>query len=266
LDQLGIGRKDREINAIGIIRAKKPEPNPPPSTAELAIGASISHFSGEAGTLGFFAEDDKGVRGLVSCYHVIAPSNQSKTDDAILCPALDDGGIPSQNTVARVVRVVNLSRGQLQKADCAFARIVDDAQWPDRPGFLGDDGLLSAEHAVIRKGMPVIKIGRTTRRREGRISACWIDRFPMDYNGVDVLFNDVFEIESAEQKKDGETPTFCRPGDSGALVYTQVDGRNYPVGLLFAEIASGGPDSSGRGFATPILKVTRALGVTMKVV
>jgi hypothetical protein len=224
----------------------------------LAIGDSISHFQDRSGTLGFFAER-KGVKGLVSCNHVVARLDGAAVDDPILSPGTSDDGKDPQDRAGRLVYSVGLRGGGRKRADCAFVE-VDPKRFPKNPGIIGSDGDLQFKAIFIRQFLPVIKIGRTSKRTEGRITAGNLDHFEADYPMLTVKFNDVYEVETTDRSR--EPKAFCREGDSGSLVYSR---NREPIGLLFYKKPSGGPGNSGLGYLNPLLNVLKALDAKLLV-
>jgi hypothetical protein len=226
-------------------------------TRPLAIGASIGHRDGSGGTVGFFARrrsDDE--VGVVSNNHVLALADEGRANDVILHPSVCDGGTVTNNVVGRLDgNYPRLREPGRRRADCAFAVLNTP---PSEPGRLGEDGTLKRTIAVPTEQLGVIKIGRTTGRRLGRIKASDFDRLQVHNYGfaAAVRFNDQIEIEAAEPR------VFSTAGDSGSLVFTE---SNEPVGLLFSGTASGGPFGLGLYYATPMKTVLDALGVDLLV-
>jgi hypothetical protein len=218
---------------------------------KLKIGASIGHYSCSAGTIGFFARRiSDGTFGLVSNNHVLAAEDRGKDDDEILHPAPADSGTSPNDVVACLAGDYPRLR-ENTTVDCAFGKLVRGVACD--PGDLGVTGRL--RHTVIRaeKQLDVAKIGRTTGLTTGRITAIDIDFMDVEYSIGYVSFFDQIEIEAVS-----ETP-FCRPGDSGSLVFTR---ELEPVGLLFLGTRAGGAFNCGRGYANPIGEVLRTLNVT----
>jgi hypothetical protein len=221
-----------------------------PGAQPLAIGSPINRQDRPAGTLGFFARINNEV-GFVSCNHVL-------TDPAHFTIGEEIFASGHANSVGTLRHVAALRGQGLKAADCAFARI---GELPANPGMLPDGSTMSRKPAKVRRGLPVIKFGRTIPRGEGKITACRMWRRIPYPPGFTVLFRDVFEIQSTLKDPNlNETMAFSDPGDSGSTIFTNVPGQQrYPVGLLFAETAAGGPDNSGLSYANPITRVMRAI-------
>lgn len=219
-------------------------------TRRLSIGASAAHYDHPAGTIGFFAMKD-GAAGIVSNNHVLAAQNRGVDADEVLHPSPADSGRSPNDVIAHLCGNYPRLRPEGQIVDCAFARLVPGLSYD--PLALGPTERLKTSIAVAEKQLRVDKIGRTTGRTHGVITAIDLDFFDVDYRFGRVSFTGQIEIESLEP-----TP-FCRPGDSGSLIFTR---DHEPVGLLFLNTRAGGPGNWGRGYANPIGDVLRALGVT----
>jgi hypothetical protein len=94
----------------------------------------------------------------------------------------------------------------------------------------------------------VVKLGRTTGRTRGVVSAIEVDRVIVGYDRGELRFDDQLEISPA-----GRTP-FSRGGDSGSLI---VDDNRRPAALLFA-----GNDADTT-YANPLPTVLQALKVEL---
>ncbi|HWW61249.1 MAG TPA: hypothetical protein VN181_07775 [Thermoanaerobaculia bacterium] len=251
---------DVEIRVVGTIVAQPSEDAPMTANdEELAIGMSISHIEGEAGTLGFFAERH-GVRGFVSCNHVVARVDAFQRGDEILSPAKKHGGVSPKDLAGTIEKVATLRHFFRKRADAAFVR-ASPHRFPTIPGRV-PDGRLRNDLVFIERSMPVIKVGQTTGRREGRVRTRNMDRFVVEYPSTQfnrplkAMFDDVYEIETTEKDGDGEFKTFCQDGDSGAVVYTP---SLQPVGLLFSRSSADGPDNTGFGYMNLLSGVLNAL-------
>ena len=216
----------------------------------LTIGCSIGHYRTSAGTLGFFARrQGDGAIGIVSANHVLAAEDRGRDEDDILHPAPADHGCRPRDVVAHLCGdYPRLSPGS-EVVDCAFAELVDGIDY--LPDLAGEK--LSASTAPPEQLHAVFKIGRTTGRTAGRITAFDVDNFPVAYSRGSVRFNGLIEIEST-----GTAP-FARGGDSGSLVF---NADRQPVGLLFVGSVRGGTYQNGFGYASPIDSVLSTWGLT----
>lgn len=240
--QIGAPRENLDVLVVDRAREALPVEAVTVHGAPLAIGARVRHANGRRGTLGFFARRH-GLRGFVSCNHVIARKDRAAFDDPVHGP--------TDMPIGKLQWFVKLNvESGFVVADAAFAAI-DEAFWPRVPGSVGADGLLAPMPAVIDTQRPVFKLGIATRRTEGVVSAINLDSFRFDYLDFFSSFNDVIEIQSANT-----TDTFADAGDSGSLVMTTDDNR--PVGLLFAERV-GGPGNTGLHYLNPIADVLKVL-------
>lgn len=224
------------------------------NTAPLGIGASLGVRDAIGGTAGFFARrvsDEK--LGVVSANHVIALADKAKNEAEIVHPSLCDG---AQKTIARLDGSYPLlSSGGEKEVDCAFAVLSDDAA--PNLSSLGTDGTLLDTPADPKDNVLVRKIGRTTKRREGRIRAFDFDKLVVrDYPFGNADFENQIEIESPLDVR------FSRPGDSGSCVY---NADRQPVGLLFAEAVTDSTHKVALHYASPMSAVLKALKVTIAV-
>lgn len=95
----------------------------------------------------------------------------------------------------------------------------------------------------VDEGTAVVKIGRTTGRTAGRVTAFEIDN-------VTVRFDNQIEIEG-----EGDGP-FSDGGDSGSLI---VGADLRAMALLFAGSDQGGANGQGLTYANPLQSVLDAL-------
>jgi hypothetical protein len=240
-----------DVRVTGPIEAG-PATDAAPATKRLRIGASVAHYRGTAGTLGFFARRMRdGAIGIVSNNHVLAISDGAREGDEIVHPSPADSGRRPKDVIARLSG--DYPRLQQEKVviDSAFALLSDRAAF--EANVLGPGERL-AEPAPLQREIEVAKIGRTTGRTSGRISAFALDNVAVDYAFGTLLFNGQLEIESHD------ATSFSRPGDSGSLIFSN---SLHPVGLLFANCAIGGSNGSDLTYAHPIDAVLAVLGVTM---
>jgi hypothetical protein len=219
--------------------------------ATLNIGASVGHFTGGDGSLGFFAVDrSTGRGGLVSCNHAIALADRGADGDGVISPSISNGGRVQPNVVATLDGRYPRLGGERPQLDCAFAFLNDGLPY-DASRVDGDR--LVATPASPGEELEVTKVGYVTNARNGVVAKIEVDNIPVRYGEVKAFFNNVIQIGSASSAR------FAARGDSGALVYTT---RTFqPVGLLFAASDAGGPYNAGWAWAHPIADVTRALNV-----
>lgn len=244
-------RGEVEVRYVGRI-VKRDAPFFQARRRPLLIGASVSHFRVTAGTLGAFVRADGDALHLLSNNHVLADENRGQAGDAILQPGTADGGRDPQDAVATLGPFVELAEGRANTVDAALARIVEgievDATTLVEVGALAS-GILAPSDAT-----EVQKLGRTTGRTSGRVSAFELDGVEVAYDAFPVLrFDDQIEIEGTD------AGPFSQGGDSGSLIFS-ADGRQ-AVGLLFAGGEEGGADVT---YANPIGAALQALGARLE--
>jgi hypothetical protein len=235
--------------------------------ARLSLGVSTAHHRGRTGTIGFFARrGSDGAIGFVSNNHIIAAEDIGNDGDEIIHP-----GHPDDRSSGNVVAYLDGSYPRLHTpgatVDCAFAVLAEGL---DFETSVSAEETLSSEIVVPRKQLEVGKIGRSTGRTRGYITAFNMNQIKVDYPRAaqesnvhrgqeagkcrQVLFRSQIEIASI----DGQP--FSQPGDSGSLVFTS---DHHPLGLLFASSAAGGTENSGLTFANPLPAVLESLGLTL---
>jgi len=247
---------DINIEIVGDVVQSSGAGRPLGGESTLTIGASVGHFTGGDGSLGFFAVDrSTGRRGLVSCNHAIALADRGAEGDGVISPSISNGGRVQRNVVATLDGRYPRLRGEGPRpADCAFAFINDRVAYD---AARVDGGLLVSVPASPAEELDVTKIGYVTNARTGVIAKIEVDDIPVRYGEVKAFFNGVIQVGSTSAEQ------FAARGDSGALIYTT---RTFqPVGLLFAASDAGGPYNAGWAWAHPIAQVTQALGVEITV-
>ncbi|GAA4966732.1 hypothetical protein [Kineococcus glutinatus] len=220
----------------------------------LHPGLSVAHRDVTAGTLGAFVTV-AGLEGVfaLSNNHVLADSDRAALQDAVLQPGPADGG-DTDDRVGALARAVPLRDGG--RVDAALALLA---------GVSGPaDPAIDLRYPVGRltgwaepdDEVAVEKVGRTTGRTRGRISAIELDGVTVQFPVGPVAFDGQIEVT-------GSGGSFSEGGDSGSLVY-RPDTRE-AVGLLFAGSETGGEDGTGLTFCNPIGLVLEALGATLVV-
>ncbi len=236
-------RGEMEIRVTGPIRAAE--------SSTLCMGASVSRDlePRRTGSLGFFARrNSDGAIGFVSNNHILAGEDVGNDGDVILHPGRADC---RQFTPAHVALLdgdyPRLKESRGITIDCAFARLVD------------------ADHAQLQRSLgpsvpalsdlPVWKIGRSTGKTHGRVSAFALDRCSVQYRRLGRIdLQGQIEVESLDAFQ------FARGGDSGSLILTE---DCEPLALIHSVSAAGGRNNnSGLTFAHPIQSVLDALDVS----
>ncbi|GAB7191838.1 hypothetical protein NUM3379_25460 [Kineococcus sp. NUM-3379] len=221
-------------------------------TRPLHPGLSFAHRDVTAGTLGAFVTlaGTPGVYAL-SNNHVLADSDRAALRDPVLQPGPHDGG-DAGDRVGILTHAVPLSSGGAVDAAVALLEGVRGA----------DDEAIDPSYPVGRltgwcepdDEVEVEKVGRTTGRTSGRITAIELDDVAVEYPVGPIVFDGQIEVT-------GTGGAFSAGGDSGSLVY-RPDTRE-AVGLLFAGSETGGEDGTGLTFCNPIGLVLDSLGATL---
>lgn len=221
----------------------------------LMMGASVGHYKTSAGTLGFFARrTSDGAIGFVSNNHVIAAEDRGADRDDVLHPARADRGSQPKDVVAVLSGSYPRLHTGFANVDCAFALLREDVNYD--PWALPMGQKLKSSLPPLDGQRAVSKVGRSSLRTYGRITAFELDKLDVYYPGGVLQFSQQLQIES------GNNLPFSKPGDSGSLIFGP-DG--HALGLLFAMSALGGAWRSGLSYANPIQSVLTALGVTLVV-
>ena len=225
-------------------------PNAPSTGPALAIGASVGHYRGTAGTLGFFAQRlSDGAIGFVSNNHVLADCDQGRSGDDVLHPGPLDHGDRSKDAIADLLSGYPLLQKNGTVVDAAFARLRDGVSYD--ASSIGPSIRLQPLLVPLFKQRKVLKFGRSTGLTYGRITAFALQNLDIEYPALAtrIRFDRQIEITA-----DGDQ-SFSRPGDSGSLV---LNPEGHPIGLLFA-----GTRNGTYAYANPIADVMRELDVRL---
>ena len=191
-----------------------------------------------SGTLGALIEKN-GKLHVLSNNHVLARINKGRKGEAIVQPGyLDQRPIcqvpPDDETIAhlRAWKKIRFGSNKRNRVDAAIAEIVPGAVDPTgRLLKIGVPGSVPVDPAI---GMRVKKVGRTSGLTRGMIIS------------TDVVANVTFEtrcgneIEKTARFIDqiaivsNNNRDFSKGGDSGSMIYRDVNNCPAPVGLLFA--------------------------------
>lgn len=210
------------------------------------IGMASRNF---VGTLGAFARDADGRLGVLSNAHVIADSGRAEVGHPFGQPF----GTNPADRIGTLTRFVLPSRQAPGVADAAFGRLDRTEALPRFSRALGGD--IRGVRALTPEdlGRDVVKGGRTTDVRLGRITVVEVDGLGVSYDQGILTFNDQGEASG------GPATDFSAAGDSGSLVLLS-DG--WAVGLLFAGGFDGTED---RTYFNPLPRVLAALGITLAI-
>ena len=221
----------------------------------LRIGSSIGHYKITAGTLGGFVRSrDDGSVLILSNNHVLANENKGKKGDAILQPGSLDQGTDPHDKAGELLRFVRLKRERANLVDCAVATIEAGIKFDPRT-LTGVGKLAGLGDAILAEDDAVSKVGRTTGKTDGRVTAFELDDVFVRFDSGLLCFNGQVEIEGAE---DGQP--FSLGGDSGSLI---VAADRRAVALLFAASELGGTNGKGLTYANPLRAVLDALKVDL---
>lgn len=205
-------------------------------------GNSIGHVDSSAGTLGAIVTKGTALH-ILSNSHVLALSGTAKNGDAITFPGPFDKGKMPDDLVAKLSGFKKFVTGGdfVNRADCAIAKPTA-SRLPDVVSQI--KGLTVPKGTIKpRRGMKVVKVGRTTGKTKGEIRDVNF-RFILPYDEV----GDVGFIDQVLCTR------YTKPGDSGSLVLDEATGR--AVGLHFA-------GANGGSVFNPIDDVLKALDVKL---
>lgn len=198
--------------------------------------------AGWVGTLGCACLKES-KHGFLTNYHV-AVGGQFSEGAAICQPH----GSANQFAELHSWVPINFDGGS-NRVDCAFCRSENEAE--KQYGVIPEQneiGVINREFVKepdVRLNQPVIKIGRTTGRTQGRVTGIRATSFVNYGSEGTARFDRQIVIRG-----DGD---FSAAGDSGSLILTD---DNRPLGLLFA---GGGQDT----IANPFEFVVEELGIAL---
>jgi hypothetical protein len=233
----------------------KPGPGGGPSPTSVwprpvPIGVSTGRADEcAAGTIGARVKSGSTVYAL-SNNHVYANENDADVGNEVEQPGLYDTNCTysSGNDLGKLSKwtTIHFSSGN-NTVDAAIAQTDTTTLGNATPqnGY----GSPSSTTAAAQVNMAVQKYGRTTSLTQGTV--CVIDwEGDVGYSSGTAHFVDQIVVCATKGP-------FLKAGDSGSLLVTR-DGKNRPVGLMFA-----GNSSGQYGFANPIGAVLSALEVSI---
>jgi hypothetical protein len=216
----------------------------------LAIGSSISHCNGAAGSLGCFVRRPGGPSGDVFAIgnnHILACLDKGSLGDPILHPAARDGGLFPGHEVGALESYIPLSKRIPNMMDAALMRLRGNLSVDTStiPGVGTHQGL---SNQPIMANTKVCKVGRTTGLTFGRLKA--------ELRFVPVLYSDGRQREFERQyeiETDPGAARFSDEGDSGSTIW---DADRRLLALLVAT-------TPRKTYATPINRVLSSFDVEL---
>lgn len=190
----------------------------------LQSGFSIGHVESTAGTLGAIVKRG-GKLFVLSNSHVLAQSGKAKAGDPIIYPGPADGGVLPANLAATLTHFspFDTTGALVNRIDAALAEI--DAS---RLGELVFDiHKVATTLGIIKpkRGMTVVKAGRTTGKTTGEI----IDinfRFVLQYPGVAGKVGYLDQVLCSRYTKGGDSGSIVVDTDTGKIVGLHFAGAN----------------------------------------
>ena len=245
-----------DVRYVGTISRRTPpsaQPTPPARPTRwyrarrrpLLIGCSIGLEASGTGTLGAFVRGEDGRTAILSNNHVLADEDRAPAGAAVLQPGAVDGGRAPDDEVARLRCPIPIRWSDANRVDAAIAELGVGIE--HEPSTLRGAGSLDG---VVDPGADVDlveKLGRTTGRTRGQVTAIEVDNVVVAYEGGNVRFDGQIEIHGIQHRH------FSQAGDSGSLIVTSPELLAY--GLLFA-----GSDAANVTYANPIGTVLSELG------
>lgn len=218
----------------------------------LQPGVSVAHVRVTAGTLGAFVSPKKGgPMRMLSNNHVLANTNRGKKGDKIVQPGSVDSGSVPEDVVGVLDTFKMISFTKPNQVDAAVATVNRGIETKVN-SFRGIGRIreIVPPETFLADSPTVLKVGRTTGKTVGRVTAIEVDGIRVSFGGGKIArFDGQIEIGP-----DAEQP-FSAPGDSGSLV---VSSDRCATGLLFA-----GTQFGSLTFANPIELVLDGFGVEL---
>lgn len=206
----------------------------------LSAGVSVGHFKITAGTLGGFVRDGRGTY-ILSNNHVLAANDVCQRGDDIWWPGPADikASHSPYRVIAKLARWLPLNSSSVDNCDAAIAAL--EPQYLDklRPRWYRGIGELNPKPVRNRFATKrVVKLGRTSGRTRGIVSAFELDGVQIDVGTRTkprlIIYNDQLEFVHRFR-----TVAFSQGGDSGSFILDAKSRR--PLALLHA----GGVDQAG---------------------
>ena len=224
----GVARRDSEYmeDSADSLTGTEVLPVPCNATREyttLPAGTSIWRKLSAKGTIGYFCRDNKGIKYVLSCNHVLADFADGTTppDKGAL---YRDGSGSSIVPLATLSEFVPLSDTAENRVDAALAEISHGIQNRIIEGVTIESSAKKTDNVL---NLTIEKHGIATCGTLGLIDDQSCDMRVNGPNGKSYLFMDQIRIVSLDKSKN-----FAARGDSGSLVFERS--RKRAIGLLFA--------------------------------
>jgi hypothetical protein len=171
-------RDEADVRYVGRVLKQTTQVSPPGGSffqgrhRPLLIGSSIGHVAVTAGTLGCFVATDEGddTPRILSNNHVLADEGRGRRGDEVIQPGSIDNGRAGQDSVGRLAKFVSSNPNRV---DCALATLNEDVSF--EPSSLQGVGSLEGLADDLLEIDWVGKLGRTTGRTKGRVTAFEVD-------------------------------------------------------------------------------------------
>ena len=247
---LSLARGEVDIQVTGPISVLEPAllDAQQSSSGPLRMGSTVGIDGGMGvGTAGVFVRE----RGssdvcLLSNNHVLANSNQARLGTRMFHYANADLQWAGHLKAFQQVR----AGGVRNQVDCAIAKL-DSSYSLDVSTLIGGGRFGGSRSRLNHLSMAVSKVGRTTDRTHGYVSATEVDTWIGFGGGL----GGVYFVNQIEIRGRGNATHFSQPGDSGSLV---MDRDHNAFGLLFA-----GSRVSDTTYCNDIGKVFEALNIEL---
>lgn len=222
---LALSHGEVDLQITGPISVLEPAPSDVRhvNLGALRMGSTVGvEGSWGAGTAGVFVRE-RGINDLclLSNNHVLANMNQARIGAAVY-----HHNATGPHTIGRLKAFKTVRAGGVRnEVDCAIA--VLDPSYPLDPSTLTGGGRFNGSRSKLNHlGMSVTKVGTTTKRTHGYVSAFEFDTW-IGFGPV----GNVYFVNQVEMRGRGNATHFSAAGDSGSLV---MDQDHNAFGLLFA--------------------------------
>ncbi|WP_313250188.1 hypothetical protein [Stenotrophomonas indicatrix] len=223
----------------------------------------------EAGTLGAIVKDGAGKLFGISNNHVSGSCSQAPIGMPIVAPGIADVGANNHPpfTIGFHAGALPLLTGDValvdykKNSDFAYFEINDPAKISS---FQQDEYDTPASILPIAGGMEVMKVGRTTGLKRGKVVSELLGPFPIPYSSESYGFSGTVYFDSLYIVDGINSERFSEGGDSGSLVvHKDAAGDLHAVGLMLAGLSSSNASGGSFTLVLPIEPILASLGMTL---